>query len=200
MKSIKTIALFAIGTMVFAYGCGAKSAADGGTSTGETGLNAESSANIGEESIPAQTTSINNQDKSAQLSKELVWYGFEEGMEKAKREKKVLLVDAYTDWCGWCKVMDRETYKNSEVIAKLNRDFVAVKFNPELDKRYNVDGTTQTGEGLLMWLSQGNPGGYPTSYFVFNPSKNFDRAAQPGYLAPADFIKLLDLVLNKRGS
>jgi len=51
-----------------------------------------------------------------------------------------------------------------------------------------------------MWLSQGNPGGYPTSYFVFNPSKNYNRAAQPGYLAPADFMSLLDLVLSKRGS
>ena len=67
---------------------------------------------------------------SAAVSTELKWYDFEEGMEKAKKENKALLIDAYTDWCGWCKVMDKETYKDARVIAKLNESFVAVKFNP----------------------------------------------------------------------
>ncbi|MFN5890630.1 MAG: thioredoxin family protein [Bacteroidota bacterium] len=178
--------------------CGAKPSMDGSNKAESASAATESANTIS--NAPVQDAKLNPQGNATASSTELVWYGFEEGMEKAKKEKKVLLVDAYTDWCGWCKVMDRETYKNAEVIAKLNKDFVAVKFNPEIDKRYNVDGTTQNGEGLLMWLAQGNPGGYPTSYFVFNPSKNYNRAAQPGYLAPADFIKLLDLVLTKRGS
>ncbi len=178
--------------------CGAKPSMEGNNGTESTSANTEQKS--ADQTAPVKDASLNPQSSNSSSSTELVWYGFEEGMEKAKKEKKVWLVDAYTDWCGWCKVMDRETYKNAEVIAKLNKDFVAVKFNPEIDKRYNVDGTTQTGEGLLMWLAQGNPGGYPTSYFVFNPSKNYNRAAQPGYLAPADFIKLLDLVLTKRGS
>jgi len=200
MKIVKNILVLAMGISMIACGCGAKSAADNRSNSDESGMTSGGSDKASVGSVPVQNANINDQKPAEVSSKELVWYGFEEGMEKAKREKKVLLVDAYTDWCGWCKVMDRETYKNPEVIAKLNRDFVAVKFNPELDKRYNVDGTTQTGEGLLMWLAQGNPGGYPTSYFVFNPSKDYSRAAQPGYLAPADFMKLLDLVLTKRGS
>src|SRR4051812_21578649 len=62
----------------------------------------------------------------------LVWYGWNEGYEKAIKENKIVLVDAYTDWCGWCKKMDRDTYANPEVIKKLNQHFIAIKFNPEI--------------------------------------------------------------------
>jgi PBP1b-binding outer membrane lipoprotein LpoB len=36
------------------------------------------------------------------VSTELKWFGFEEGYAKSVKEGKILLVDAYTDWCGWC--------------------------------------------------------------------------------------------------
>lgn len=32
---------------------------------------------------------------------------WQEIMEKARAEHKYILVDCYTDWCGWCKVMDK---------------------------------------------------------------------------------------------
>ena len=35
------------------------------------------------------------------------WYGFEGGYKKAVATNKILLVDAYTEWCGWCKVICR---------------------------------------------------------------------------------------------
>lgn len=65
------------------------------------------------------------------------WYSFEEGYAKSVEEGKILLVDAYTDWCGWCKVMDRKTYADPAIIAKLNESFICVKFNPELGTVYN---------------------------------------------------------------
>jgi len=72
---------------------------------------------------------------------ELKWYGWNEGYPLAKKEGKLILVDAYTDWCGWCKKMDRDTYANADVIKKLNKHFVVIKFNPELrDLTYDIDG------------------------------------------------------------
>jgi thiol:disulfide interchange protein len=50
---------------------------------------------------------------------ELKWYGWNEGYPLAKKEGKLILVDAYTDWCGWCKKMDRDTYANADVIKNL---------------------------------------------------------------------------------
>ena len=54
------------------------------------------------------------------------------GLQSAfAKQPKPIIIDVYTDWCGWCKVMDRETYSNEKVIGYLNKKFYAVKFNAE---------------------------------------------------------------------
>jgi thioredoxin-related protein len=40
-------------------------------------------------------------------------------------------MDVYTDWCGWCKVMDKKTFSNPDVIEYVNKNFYAVKLNAE---------------------------------------------------------------------
>jgi thiol:disulfide interchange protein len=88
----------------------------------------------------------------------LAWFDFESGYEKAAKEGKILLVDAYTDWCGWCKVMDRNTYTNAQIIETLNANFVAVKFNPEKAKTFKFGGKTMNNDELLLWLDQPRQG------------------------------------------
>jgi len=133
-----------------------------------------------------------------QTDGKLTWMDFAEGYEKAKSENKILLVDAYTDWCSWCKVMDRETYTNAQVIAVLNNEFVCVKFNPEVEKKHKFGAYNLSSNELLYWLANGQPGGYPTSYFIFNPAKNDKRAAQAGYLPPDQFLNLLGEVIKRK--
>jgi len=43
---------------------------------------------------------------SFKSANELTWNDFDSGYKLAKKKKKIMLVDVYTDWCGWCKVMD----------------------------------------------------------------------------------------------
>ena len=59
---------------------------------------------------------------------------YQEAVSKAKAEKKIVMVDLYTDWCGWCKRLDRDVYADSAVAAKLSSGFVSVKLNPEKSK------------------------------------------------------------------
>src|SRR6266853_5802987 len=60
---------------------------------------------------------------------------YDVGLERAKKDKKLVMVDVYTDWCGWCKKLDKDTYSDKDVEAKLTKDFIAVKVNPEKSQR-----------------------------------------------------------------
>ncbi|MBU8921855.1 MAG: thioredoxin family protein [Bacteroidales bacterium] len=59
------------------------------------------------------------------------WLSFNEGMELAASSGKPVIVDFYTSWCKWCKVMDRDTFSNPEVKAALEKDFVTIRINAE---------------------------------------------------------------------
>jgi uncharacterized protein YyaL (SSP411 family) len=125
---------------------------------------------------------------------ELKWLDWNTGYPLAKKQNKIILVDAYTDWCGWCKKMDRDTYTNPDIIKALNKDFIVIKFNPELDDIvYELDGNKITGRELFGQLTQGKSTGFPTTYFIQPNKKQIQIAA--GYLAPNDFIKVLDQAL-----
>jgi uncharacterized protein YyaL (SSP411 family) len=127
---------------------------------------------------------------SSNNAPELKWLDWNTGYPLAKKQNKIILVDAYTDWCGWCKKMDRDTYTNSDIIKALNKDFIVIKFNPELENIvYELDGNKITGRELFGQLTQGKSTGFPTTYFIQPNKKQIQIAA--GYLAPNDFMKVL---------
>jgi len=127
-------------------------------------------------------------------SGELVWLDWNEGYEKAVKSGKILLVDAYTDWCGWCKKMDRDTYSKPEIIQKINASFIPVKFNPEItDRSYKIGTESFSGSQLYGFLTQGNSTGFPTTYYIFPAKKRIMLDA--GYKGPEDFAKVLDQIV-----
>ncbi len=78
--------------------------------------------------------------------KEIAYYNksWNQINEKAKTENKYIFVDCYTDWCYYCKVMDKGTMKDPKIVDALNKNFVSVKLNMEegegmkLCKKYHV--------------------------------------------------------------
>ena len=89
---------------------------------------------------------ITNSFKTAE---EIKWLDFNTGYKLALKKKKMMLVDVYTDWCGWCKVMDRETYAKSEIATLINQHFIPIKFNPETPNIvYTYEGKEYNGKGL----------------------------------------------------
>jgi len=53
---------------------------------------------------------------------ELKWRPFEVGLAEAQKDRKKLMLDVYTDWCGWCKKLDRDVYGDDQVSRYLNRE------------------------------------------------------------------------------
>jgi thioredoxin-related protein len=62
---------------------------------------------------------------------EIVWYDFEKAIDKNKQKKKLIFIDIYTSWCGWCVKMDQTTFKEPEVVEYMNEHFYAVKMDAE---------------------------------------------------------------------
>jgi thioredoxin-related protein len=59
------------------------------------------------------------------------WYTIQEAENLAKANPRPLVVDTYTDWCGWCKKLDQDTFSNPVIAEILNTKFYPVKFDAE---------------------------------------------------------------------
>ena len=127
------------------------------------------------------------------------WKEWNQAYPKAIESKKILLIDIYTDWCGWCKRMDKDTYAKENIQDLIEGDFIPVKFNPEEEnKTYVVDGNEVNGRQLLGMLVQGNRVGYPTTVFLIPKADEFKPVQVSGYQGPSDFKKTLNKVMGMK--
>ncbi len=63
--------------------------------------------------------------------KTINWVTLEQAVELQKKSPKKIMMDVYTSWCGPCKMLDRNTFQNADVIDYVNKNYYAVKFNAE---------------------------------------------------------------------
>ncbi|MEO5683745.1 MAG: DUF255 domain-containing protein [Chitinophagaceae bacterium] len=128
----------------------------------------------------------------------LKWMTLKEAQDAMLTEKRPILIDLYTDWCGWCKVMDKKTYTNAKVIAYLQQHFYPVKLNAETrevlswnNKTYNFNSANKTND-FALFLTYGRLS-YPTTVII--PTDNSGPQPVPGYLEP----KQLELIVRYFG-
>jgi uncharacterized protein YyaL (SSP411 family) len=99
------------------------------------------------------------------------------------------LIDIYTSWCGWCKVMDKQTYSNPKVAAYINEKYYAVKFDAESKAEVEWNGQTyqynpqNKVNDLAVYLLYGQMS-YPST--VFLSSVDAKPAPLPGFLKPKE--------------
>ncbi len=65
------------------------------------------------------------------VAQEINWVTMEQALELQKKEPKKIFMDVYTNWCGPCKMLDKNTFANADVAAYVNEHYYAVKFNAE---------------------------------------------------------------------
>ena len=125
---------------------------------------------------------------------ELKWYNWNEGYQMSLKSKKVVMVDLYTSWCGWCKRMDHDTYTNPDIIKYINSKFIPIKLNPEAAGTYKVDSMSMSGAQLMGMLTNNQSTGYPTIVFIY-PNRNIEL--YPGYQDAKGFQSTLSAVVEK---
>ena len=97
-------------------------------------------------------------------SAQVKWHSIEEAAD-AKIGTRIYLVDFYTDWCGYCKKMDRETFSDATVAKIINKYYYPVKFNAESRNTFTWFGTPYapaSGRSRAHSFARGIQG-YPTS-------------------------------------
>lgn len=73
----------------------------------------------------------NNGALAANMTR-LTWqHDLKTSLNMAKRTQKLVLIDVYTDWCGWCKRLDRDVYANAKIAQFVDSQFVPLKMNAE---------------------------------------------------------------------
>lgn len=119
------------------------------------------------------------------------WLTFDEGLLQAKNQNKKLLVDVYTDWCGWCKKMDAEVYTDASVAGILKDHFIAVKLNAESNARLRYDDRVFTNAQFSQALGIT---GFPSTVFFRSDGKPI--TVVPGYVEADNFASILTYIGN----
>lgn len=100
------------------------------------GVDEEPAAKPVSETDSQEAIEKRNSDAGIETSRrELKWYhSFSEALAEAKAKDKLVFADVYTDWCGWCKRLDRDTFSDPAMVSYLAEKYICVKVNAENGK------------------------------------------------------------------
>ncbi|WET51299.1 thioredoxin fold domain-containing protein [Chryseobacterium indologenes] len=113
---------------------------------------------------------------------------FKEIIAKAKKEKKLVFIDAYASWCGPCKMMEKNVFPQKSVREYFNTNFINARFDME------------KGEGRDI-ASKFGVRSYPTYLFLNGEGELVSR--NTGYMEEGMFVAMAQDINsqgNKKGS
>jgi thioredoxin-related protein len=107
-------------------------------------------------------------------SNAIKWYSFKEGMALGNSSNKKIYLNFHADWCRYCHVMQKKTFKNRSVVKYLNENFISIEVDYDREKKISA----------LFRVK-----GLPDNWFF---SKDGDIIGhRPGYIPPDVFLKIL---------
>ncbi len=136
--------------------------------------------------------------KPAKIEFGVNWMTFEEATVLHKENPKKILIDLYTNWCGWCKVMEKNTYSKEDIANYINENFYPIKFDTESQKPVEFNGHTfkflpdagrRGTHSVAMAVTGNNLTGYPMTVFMDEKLRIIQSIS--GYLKPAQLEPIL---------
>ncbi|HPK10067.1 MAG TPA: thioredoxin fold domain-containing protein [Saprospiraceae bacterium] len=126
----------------------------------------------------------------------ITWISIDTASKIANKDQKMFFIDFYTDWCGWCKKMDKSTFEDPAVIDYMDKNFHNVKFNAEqkesvkfAGKEYQWQAGGRNGvNNLAVEYLRGNLG-YP-SFAILDKDYNLVKNIR-GYKTPEQLLQEL---------
>ena len=109
------------------------------------------------------------------------WYTWEEAVKANEKEQRKIFVDVYTDWCGWCKQMDKTTFSAPQIAKYLNDDFYAVKLDAEQKEDIKFR------EHIFKFVKQGRRGYHQLAYELLNGRMSYPTVV----VLNEDFARIL---------
>lgn len=114
---------------------------------------------------------------------------FEEVLKMAQKDKKKVIINVYTDWCSWCKKMEKDTYPDSEVQREIKRNYYLYRLNGESKETVEYDGRKWTKAELTAAFGIR---GFPATIFLHPNSKPI--TVLPGYVDAKTFANILKFI------
>ena len=141
---------------------------------------------------------------SAQQAEKIRWYSIDEAMKLNATAPRKILIDVYTDWCGYCKIMDSETFNNPVIARYINQNFYAIKFNAESTDPISFAGhkfeNQGPGSGSRRATHQFTQAlgvtGYPTVVYFTGDLKMIGPV--PGFYRPEKMEPLLHFIVQEK--
>ncbi|MBF0100644.1 MAG: thioredoxin family protein [Desulfobacterales bacterium] len=117
------------------------------------------------------------QPNTASTTQSIQWKTYDEGLAQGKKEKKKIFLYFYASWCGYCRKMDNESFKQENIISYLNKHFIPIRINTDNDTKipavYGVRGL-------------------PANWFLTEEGEKIGQ--QPGYIPAATLRPFLEYI------
>ncbi len=131
-------------------------------------------------------------ETNAVVKSSVTWYGYNEGIARARAQQRPVIIDFYASWCHWCKVMEKDTFANERVKKRLAADYVAIRIDMESNARIRLkDRTLAPNEFAAMMGVRGLP------TLAFLDKKGEPITSIPGYIKPDILLPLLGYIRDE---
>jgi thioredoxin-related protein len=104
----------------------------------------------------------------------IAWYSYEDAVRMGKDHNKKILLHFYADWCFYCKKMNAETFRNSDVISYVNKHFIAARIDIDRER---------------LVASRHGIRAIPSTWFLTESGKSIDLL--PGFVSADTMLSVL---------